>query len=66
MFCKAKPGVTEEDYYMSEYTAAEVQSGLHTNSLKFAYESKSERGWANASKNSMEPVKPVHVKAGTA
>jgi hypothetical protein len=51
----------------AEYTAAEVQQGLHTNSLKFAFESKSERGWANnASTKDAEPVKPVHVKAGTA
>eukprot|EP00882_Tetradesmus_deserticola_P020203 GHRQ01021780.1.p1 GENE.GHRQ01021780.1~~GHRQ01021780.1.p1 ORF type:complete len:278 (+),score=92.87 GHRQ01021780.1:423-1256(+) len=65
MFCAAKPGITEEDYYMSEYTSAEVSQGLHTNSLKFAFESKSERGWANPSKDA-EPVRAVHVKGDTA
>lgn len=49
----------------AEYTAAEVSQGLHTNSLKFAFESKSERGWANQAKD-VDPARPVHVKAGTA
>lgn len=49
MFCAAKPGITEEDYYCAEYTAAERAEGLHNNSLKFAMESKSERGWNSAS-----------------
>lgn len=51
----------------AEYTAAEVSQGLHTNSLKFAYESKSERGWANAAAaKDLDAAKAVHVKAGTA
>jgi hypothetical protein len=32
----------------TEYTPAERAEGLHNNSLKFAYESKSERGWNNS------------------
>jgi len=44
MFCAAKPGVTEEDYYLAEFTPAERAAGLHSASLKFAYESKSQRG----------------------
>jgi MFS transporter, NNP family, nitrate/nitrite transporter len=70
MFCGAKPGVTEEDYYLSEYTQEEIAAGLHTNSIKFAFESQSERGWANAGKTKNvddvpAPVKPVVINAGT-
>jgi NNP family nitrate/nitrite transporter-like MFS transporter len=63
MFFAAKPGVTEEDYYMSEYTAEERAQGLHNNSLKFAMESRSERGWSSSGKD--PAAKPVHVAAGT-
>jgi len=44
MFVGAKEGVTEEDYYLAEFTPAERAAGLHSASLKFAYESKSQRG----------------------
>ena len=49
MFAKAKEGVSEEDYYLAEYTPEERAAGLHTDSLKFAYESRSQRGWKKAS-----------------
>jgi len=44
MFFPAKAGVTEEDYYLSEYTAEEIAAGLANASVKFAAESKSQRG----------------------
>jgi MFS transporter, NNP family, nitrate/nitrite transporter len=44
LFRGAKSGVTEEDYYLSEYTAEERAAGLHSASVKFAYESRSQRG----------------------
>ena len=49
MCYKPKPGVTEEDYYLAEFTAEERASGLHANSLKFAFESRSQRGWRKES-----------------
>ena len=35
MFLPAKKGVTEEDYYYSEYTEAEREQGLHLASSHF-------------------------------
>jgi NNP family nitrate/nitrite transporter-like MFS transporter len=44
MFVGPKEGISEEDYYLAEYTPEERTEGLHSASLKFAYESKSQRG----------------------
>lgn len=46
MLCGPKPGVTEEDYYLGEYTQEEISQGLANASVKFAAESKSQRGAA--------------------
>lgn len=35
---------TEEDYYLSEYKKEEISAGLAAPSIKFAHESKSQRG----------------------
>jgi hypothetical protein len=44
----------------AEYTAEERAQGLHNNSLKFAMESKSERGWSTNGKDvNTAPVKVV-------
>lgn len=45
MLTGPKPGVTEEDYYLREWSAEEVSAGLHNPSMKFAMESKSQRGF---------------------
>ncbi|XP_042047870.1 high affinity nitrate transporter 2.5-like [Salvia splendens] len=45
MFCgPSSKGATEEDYYLSEWTAAEQDQGFHTASLKFSENSRNERG----------------------
>lgn len=44
MFCGPREGATEEDYYLREYTPEEIAAGLANASIKFAAESKSQRG----------------------
>ncbi|XP_024403510.1 high-affinity nitrate transporter 2.1 [Physcomitrium patens] len=44
MLFPASKGASEEDYYVSEWTAQEQEQGLHFPSLKFATNSRSERG----------------------
>jgi len=61
MFGKAKEGVSEEDYYLAEYTAEERAAGLHTDSLKFAYESRSQRGWKKAADYNNTAAAPSSV-----
>ncbi len=45
MFLPGNPNKTEEEYYSSDYTAAEREQGLHLAVSKFAIESRSNRGY---------------------
>ncbi|KAG2431535.1 hypothetical protein HXX76_009549 [Chlamydomonas incerta] len=45
MWTGPREGVEEEDYYLREWSAEEVASGLHQGSMRFAMESKSQRGY---------------------
>jgi NNP family nitrate/nitrite transporter-like MFS transporter len=42
MFCKGD-GTGEEDYYLNEWSAQEIAMGLHTTSMKFAMEARTQR-----------------------
>lgn len=45
MFTKPREGATEEEYYRGDFTGEEQQEGLHRSIMKFANESKSQRGF---------------------
>eukprot|EP01024_Parvocaulis_polyphysoides_P062072 TRINITY_DN6994_c0_g3_i3.p2 TRINITY_DN6994_c0_g3~~TRINITY_DN6994_c0_g3_i3.p2 ORF type:complete len:280 (-),score=42.80 TRINITY_DN6994_c0_g3_i3:200-922(-) len=47
MFCGPKEGVTEEMYYLADYTDEERARGLADRTIKFALESKSQRSARN-------------------
>lgn len=60
MFCPPSKEVSEEHYYTSEWNEEEVQKGLHQSSLKFAENSRSERGKRVASAASPPDTTPSH------
>ena len=45
MFFPGNPDITEEDYYLREWSAEEIALGLHNESMRFAMESRSQRGY---------------------
>ncbi|GAB4819716.1 hypothetical protein N2152v2_006762 [Parachlorella kessleri] len=57
MFFKGNPMKTEEEYYASDYTAAEREQGLHRAVLNWADESRSQRGM----KAALDKLQPYPV-----
>ncbi|KXZ49558.1 hypothetical protein GPECTOR_20g412 [Gonium pectorale] len=62
MLTGPREGAQEEDYYMREWSAEEVAEGLHHGSMKFAMESKSQRGYKERKALEALPEEPA-VKA---
>ena len=51
MLFREREGVVEEDYYLSEFTEEERASGLADAAMKFAQESKSQRGLSRTNRD---------------
>ncbi|XP_031483954.1 high-affinity nitrate transporter 2.1-like [Nymphaea colorata] len=61
MFLPQSKGVTEEHFYASEWTGAEKEKGLHHGSVKFAENSRPERGKRVASVRTPIETTPPRV-----
>lgn len=64
MVLPARKDATEEEYFARDFTAAEKEEGLHRSVMKYANESRSQRGFKGVVKfNSMKQTDGDAVKA---
>ena len=66
MLTPGNPDATEEDYYIREWSAEEIAQGLHTEAMKFAMNSKSQRGFIKGAVTSSASGIPAKAVAESA
>lgn len=69
MLTRGNPDATEEDYYIKEWSAEEISQGLHNEAMKFAMNSRSQRGFVKgmttSSTSGIPAVKESSVTVAT-
>lgn len=61
MFLKGNPEGTEEKYYLKDFSEEEIKQGLHLQVLKFANESRSQRGFRDVAELEKQESNTIDV-----